>query len=387
MISILAYLSVAIITALFTKLSMSDKYSKKIRIVCMIIAIVLPSVFAGIRQGIGTDYDIHEAVFKQIDNHEPITEKKVPEIGYVLLNQIVSFLGGNFNVLLFVITLLSMLCIYQTCKFYKNKINVFIAMLAYMLLYYQMSFNFIRQMLAASIALYGTTYLAQGKKIKSLLWCIVAGCMHNTAFFYIPIILIYSFLTNERYRKWKNVAYVVCTVLVFTYPIFILPMLEVVEDWIPSLEYFFNYLAVDYEELGIGILRYPLLFILPTVLLFKDVKKEKAMLGYFEINMIGFILWLTSYVAKMEFYRFSYTFLISMIILMAYNWKQIQVHPISIGLSKIKNEKLKGIITYLEKHQVVIYRGSMLILLVFFWYYDYFYLGAHETVPYVTIFR
>lgn len=380
--SLLIYIGIIFLTVFCTTQSFKEKNSKKIKIFFMILAIIIPSVFAGIRYNIGTDYKIHEMVFNEIANGEEITKRA--ECGYVLLNKILAILGGNYNTLLFIITIISMTCVYLTLKQYKDKISAPIAMLAYMLLYYQMSYNLIRQIFAATIVLYATTFLYKNQKWKFVFGCILASTIHITASIYLIMLLGYSVLTKEKYQKFRIILYIILTLVVFTYPYIILPILNILQDKIPSLEYFFNYLKVEYKPIGIGILRYIILFIIPGILTYTKMKKDEIMLGYYHFSILGFILWLTSYISSRDFYRISYTILLSIIPLIGYYWKNATNIQIKF-LDKFQNGKLGKILRPIITQKEKLFKVAIILLLFFFWYYDFFYLKAHATVPYQTI--
>lgn len=379
--SIILYLSIIILTTLLTYFSTISQDKKK-SMIWSVCAIIIPSIFAALRYNIGTDYRIHEMVFLEVVQGLEVTKRA--EFGYVLLNQCVASFGGSYNILLFFISFISISCVYLSFYSFKDKISVPIAMLFYMFLYYQMSFNFIRQLLAASIALYATVLFIKNKKVLSVVLCMIAGTFHVTALIYIPVLFVYSFLTNKKYDNLKIVIYVTLIICVFSYPIFLTPILEYLQEIIPQLRYFFNYLAVEYKSIGIGLFRYILLFIIPGLLFYK--KTEKPFLFYFHISIIGFIMWLTSYVTKMEFYRISYTFLFVLPILLSYYWNNLEeLFPCIKIKYTFHNDNINKLVSWIYLKRYLLLQLFFINLLIFFWYYDYFYLGAHETVPYISI--
>ncbi len=374
MSSLVVYLTIISITVFFTIVALKSNEKKKIYFF-NVLSVLFPSVFAALRYNIGTDYQIHQQVFEEISQGIPISKRA--EIGYVLLNKVVAIVGGPYNVLLFLVALISIGCIYYTLYFFKNEICVPVAMLAYMLLYYQMSFNFIRQMLATSVALLATVVFLQKKKALSIIICCIAASFHITALIYIPVLLLYDFFSEQRYQHLRNWVYIALTLLVFLYPFILMPVLEQVQEWIPSLRYFINYLAVEYKPLGFGMFRYILLFIVPGVLFYKTM--VKTMRFYYNVSLLGFIMWLTSYVTQREFYRISYTYLIMIIILIGYFWKNSENVLQELNIKKSFTQ------TAIYKHRELIFKMLLLALMIFFWYYDYFYLKSHETVPYISI--
>lgn len=358
--SILLYLAIILFTTLFTALSTNKRLSKEVRFICMVLAILVPSIFAGLRYNTGTDYQIHKNVFEELKEGLDVT--KHTEIGYLLLNRIVLFLGGNYQILLFLISVITITCIYGTLVRYKEKISVPIGMLAFMLLYYQMSYNLIRQILAVSIMVYALKYLENRNILKYILSCIIASTIHSTALIFFILLPAYKYLTQDKYRKILFIIYICMTILVFTYPKILEPLLKNVKVS-SQIQYYLNYLKAEYQPIGIGIFRYILLFIIPGLLIYRYKKEDKNFLLWYNTSIIGFILWLTSYVSERHLYRISYNFLMLIILLIGAFWKETE-----------------------NKRYKIIYRAAILVIVLFFWYYDYFYLGANATVPYIFCF-
>lgn len=371
--SLFLYLLIILITTLLSFI-FEKTNKKRLHIILFIAILCVPSFFSAIRLNIGTDFVIHETVFNDILNNT-VVEKRA-EIGYILLNQIVIFMHGNYHILLFLVSFISFFFIFSTFYLAKEDISISFAMFSYMLLYYQMSFNYIRQLLAASIGVFACVlYLKKKKYVIPTIMCLVAASFHITALIYIPVLFLFPFLSSDKYRKKRCMLFIGLTILVFIYPIILMPILNWLQNVIPPLRYFVNYLAVDYKSIGFGFFRYPLLFILPGLCFYSHFKKQFKWI--FNIMIIGFILWLTSYVTKMEFYRIAHMYLMFIPLMYGYYWKNM------IFLSKyIPHIKMNN---WIYGHRNVLIKSSFIIMLFFFWYYDFFYLGAHETVPYQSI--
>lgn len=348
--------------------------NKRLQILLCVAIICIPSIFAAIRVNIGTDYAIHETVFNDVLNNSAV--EKRAELGYVLLNQLVVFIHGNYHTLLFFVSTLSFLFIFLTFYLMKEDISISFAMLAYMLLYYQMSFNYIRQLLAAAIGVFACVLYLKKKNFKiPIILCFIAASFHITALIYIPVLLLFSYMSSDKYKKSRTIFLISLAILVFIYPIILMPILNWLQNIIPPLRYFINYLAVEYKSIGFGFFRYPLLFIFPGLFFYNQFKVKFKWI--FNVMLIGFILWLTSYVTKMEFYRLAHMYLMFIPLMYGYYWKNIITFSKSIPLITINN--------WVYKHKILLIKSTFIILLFFFWYYDFFYLGAHETVPYQSI--
>lgn len=378
MSSMLIYAALIIITLLFSKLAYNEqnKYRKAIYFAMMII---IPSMFAALRYHVGTDYYIHETVFQNIIQNNEV--EKHAEIGYIILNQIVAFFNGSYNVVLFLVSAISISCISAAIYAFKDDINPTFALLCYFLLYYQMSLNYIRQLLAASIAIYALVLFIKNRKLLAISLVIIAASFHVTAILMLAIMLISSFLTNDKYNKLKVVIYVLGVIALFTYPLYLSSVLDYVEIYIPQLTYFFNYLEANYQGIGVGFIRYPLIFIICGLLFYRNSKNEFKL--FYHVALLGFCLWLTSYITVMEFYRIAHNLLLVLPLLLGYYYQNIdKLFPDYKWLNKISKFK---IVDFLLKHKQLIYRSSLVLFLLFFWIYDFFILGAHETIPYQWI--
>ena len=359
-----------LISLILTYFFSNEKNVKK-KIIWGCTIVVLLSLFASVREGIGTDYFSHQEIFDNLSNGVVVT--KHSEIGYLLLNGLIVLIGGNYHWVLFFVTTISVTCILFTFDHFKEDISITFAMFVYLLMFYQMSFNLIRQMLAISIALTAIVFINKNKFFSAFI-IVLSSFFHITTLILLPIILFPSFFYESKYDNKRLFMYILLLIIIFTYPLFLIPFLDWIQSKVPQLEYFINYLEVNYQSIGLGVLRYPLLLIFPCVFFYN--KMPNYIKICFNTMILGFILWLTSYVTVREFYRISYNLFYISPLLLGYVWKNLSSlnQNISCLISKVK-------------YKEYIFKIYIVILLLFFWYYDFFYLQAHETIPYLTIFH
>ena len=102
-----AYLIIiAISTALvYLSFKVEEKTDNKLLIfVSKAVAILFPAIIAGIRYDVGTDYKgVYEPLFEEILSGKQEFRLRSIEVGYILLNKLVIWLGGNFNFLMFLL--------------------------------------------------------------------------------------------------------------------------------------------------------------------------------------------------------------------------------------------------------------------------------------------
>lgn len=203
--SLLLYIFVfSISTFLFSKYRSRNWLWRRF---CIMAAIVIPSVFAGMRYRVGTDWDnyyfsmtiIRNTPFWELLSNTSIANA---EYGYKVLVKLLSYVGGNgfiFGMFAF-LTLLFMAD--ALIKEYKEK-NTTLAYFMFLFIYFGNSFNLMRQTLAAAIVFWGMKYLFSDKLANFIVVCLVAATIHMTALLAIPI----SILWNRKEKKAAKYSY------------------------------------------------------------------------------------------------------------------------------------------------------------------------------------
>lgn len=159
----------------------------------IIICIVafLPTIVSGLRYGIGTDY--HLTYVRYFDtcrtgNYYGNTYEYL----YYALNYIVSTLGGNVNIVLYISSVITFLCYIKGMLYYGQKISIGVSTLVFMLLSYNNSMNNVRQWVAVAIVFYGVRYCFEKKFTKYVFTIIAAAGFHVSAAFMLPMYFIVS---------------------------------------------------------------------------------------------------------------------------------------------------------------------------------------------------
>ena len=180
---------------------------KKKKIVLSIIILLL-SVLGGVRaSNIGTDVMVYgERWFNISVNTNSLSSLlkiiQTTDIGYVILNYIVSRFTDNFNVFLFVHQLIINILICTTIAKYCKNGNIILGLLFYYFVYYFRTYNLLRQAVALAIVLWSVRYLIENKKIKYIISILIAAQFHATAYFCILTLIIYMLLrSTNKYRK------------------------------------------------------------------------------------------------------------------------------------------------------------------------------------------
>lgn len=352
--SVLIYASIALITSLFSELSVKVK-NKWIRGFCLLLTLFIPSFFAGVRYGIGTDYFAYERIFNNLKcGYEVRTE-----FGYNLINYLIAKLGGNIQHVFFVVSLLTILFMYLSLYEYKDKISVGLGIFVFMLLYYQSSYNGVRQFLAVSLCLFSLKYIFRRKILKFLIMIILAASFHLPSIILLPMYFLYKIIGEKPRWVLQILYYIVLFLIVLNHEIIGLKFL----DLFPPLERYRIYLSNKGTfDLGFGIIALNLPYILPGLVFFNKLKQYDNRFTFFFICFnTGLILRFLGYFGNPYIHRISLYFLIVIVILVPYYFR-------------------------IRKDFALVINYCLILFIIFIWYYEYFFLGYHETIPYNWIF-
>ena len=358
--SAIFYFSVSLITSLFAELSVRS--NKRQRKVFACFSILVPAIFAGLRYGIGTDYFVtYQPYFDyltgtggmQLYNREKL------DIAYYALNMIVIKIGGNFQMVLFFASVITFYAFRKAVLVYKNRLSIGWATFVFMLMYYQASFNIIRQLMAATIILYAFHFLEEENLKKYIQWVIVAALFHKTAIVVLPFYFLSSMVTKRRYKILVLVFYVIFFVMVFNFDRF-----AWVVNLIDSSGYYVNYLRkVSVFRVSLGLLIRTVPYILAVFLMWKRIRKDRVLKVYLSSFLLGSILRLIVYMTQFDADRIALYFLMPQVVFIPY-------------LTKYYKKSWK------DFAGVAILLASTVLL----WYFDFIYMGRNATIPYQTIF-
>lgn len=151
-----------------------EKYS------CLFAYVFFSVIFfiSSFRYEVGSDYPGYKEIFEYDDPIEPL---------FALLIKAVKYIGGNYEVFVAIIFILSFglkLFVFRKLAFRKG---FYLSMMLFCSFYYiAYEMNAIRQGLAMSLTLLAVYYAYMRKKIKYITVCLLASFIHYTAFCFIP---------------------------------------------------------------------------------------------------------------------------------------------------------------------------------------------------------
>ena len=189
----------------------------KIYYILMISLLIYISAFRG---DFTSDYTGYEDIYFRFRNitFDAIIKRNLftyPEKGYLLFQYLINHIFHDV-IWLFIITSIIIVIsnVYQIRKYSPNL--MFGLILFVEAGTYYTSFNIMRHILAVSIVVMGSTYLYEKKPFKFFIFVIIAGLIHSSAFFMIPL---YFILHIKLYKKSIVIYPIIFAILVLAMPI------------------------------------------------------------------------------------------------------------------------------------------------------------------------
>ena len=178
------------------------------------ISVIQLTLLSGLRGlEVGTDtlsyYNIFIEISK-IDNIGLLFERR-EEIGYVLLNRVISLFGGNISVLL---TICAFITAYGLMRFLRdNTVNLrFSTYLLITFMFFFTSMNVVRQYMATAIGLNAITCVKKKKYLKGIMFILIGALFHKLAPLYLVIYFAYCASVNKQVRIIFYVSIGICLV-------------------------------------------------------------------------------------------------------------------------------------------------------------------------------
>ena len=355
---VLCILLVYILTTIFMK---TNRKSSKFSFLFLILAVLIPSILAGMRDlSVGTDVNVYVAKYYEFARHSnsifTFFNSYKLDVGYGGVTYLISKISYNVHIFLFFIELLIVFPVFISAYKLKNKIPMNLFCLIYMLTFYNMSFNIVRQSLAISFIILSFTYFITNENKKSLFYAIVAVLFHSTSIIFLIIPIIYKYL-NQKLKREKLIAILLVLVLI---PIF-----------------YSKILLFMINNVGIISSRY-------------SIYLEQLETSNFSAFQIGYriIIFLILILHSKELKNDNNNFYIAMsfanIIFYLLNNVVLYAGRISFYFSAVANLFGLGIIYYNIKapKKRIMYFLIIVSILVSYWYIQYIILKSGDTYPF-----
>ncbi len=182
------------------------------------LGILLPSILAGLRDvTVGTDTGGYVYYFQYISGLNYVTdlfgnaylERLHLELGYRLLNFLISRFTSDAHWMLGILAFLTILFVYEGARNYEDRYPVWLIMSSFLFIYFCNDLNVARQGLAVAIVFYAYRFLELKKYVKFIAISLIAMSMHSITGLAIPILLIVFVFLRDREFSFKRHAVIV----------------------------------------------------------------------------------------------------------------------------------------------------------------------------------
>lgn len=270
------------------------------------ILLVIVVLFAGLREGIGTDYNMYKSFY-----FNPLLKsaEKV-ETGFIVLLEISNKIFGDKYYLFFLLcSAITIIPIYYIFK--KNSKYPGLSLLFFFSFgFFTLSFNMIRQFIAITIMLYSINYIYKKSFWKFLISIIIACFFHLTSLILLPM----YFFANIKFSK-RRLMQIFLIILIFATFLFN-PIFNFVVSHIPQYSMYANYGGVD---AGIGTYLVDLIYLF--IIFFLIMNYEKLIKNRYDNICLNFgiisTIFIVLSVENVLFARLIYYFFIPVMIPLA----------------------------------------------------------------------
>lgn len=340
-------------------------FSKIWIVMSLILIALLPSILGGVRDySIGTDIRVYGNTWFYLARSSSnlfslLGAASASSIGalYATFNFVVSRFTDNPHWFYFWYCFAENLIVLIALRENRKLISITGGWATYLLLFYNLNFNMLRQGMALVILLLGFKYIREEKFLKFILVVLFAYLFHSTAIIALLVYIIYLIIAHKNNaNNWVQMSLIyICSI------IFILSFESIsqflLNAGILSARYAI-YLNSDNAATGRSYIFYLFIFIVCII----SVKSEKdTIFNFFEI--ITFICISFSILVKISY--------LSRVI----NYFSIYL---CFGIPYIFEKKSRVILNGITFRPLIMY-----ILLIGYWLIIYAFLGYQSTVPFI----
>lgn len=259
----------------------------------------------GLRYNVGSDYSAYVGIYNDLSLY-PRTELLI-----VYLIKFIQFIHGNSYIFIFLLSFFTITIFYKAIK--KQTIHFSQSIFYFIVFgYYAMCFNGARQMLAASICLYATTYINDKKMLKYIITIFIASLCHQTALVMLPV----YFICNKNF---SNKFYYIMYFLLLSVGLIYQPFLAFVTSMFPQYSAYFVKTTLTFWEPGLGtyvIGTFHLILIFICIIKRKElVNKNKYMNNYITLFLFSVPFFSLSFTNAL-IVRIAYYFSIYLILIL-----------------------------------------------------------------------
>jgi len=269
-------------------LSFVPQLAKYRRVMLWYVAALL-AVFAGLRVGVGFDYNMYNYMFGRMPTLQQIISEGYSnpfsniETGYFILNVIVRSMGFNLNVVLFIMAVSTLFVLVKAFKVY-SPYPALVLMLYVARFYFVRDMGQIRASLAAGIGLYAIQFLKDNKFGRFFSLVFAAFLFHRSS-----ILLLVLMVCHLIFKKGIPTKLII-GLLALAFLIGSLdlhPIIMMLEPIIP--DHYMLYLSADWLVFPLGLTN-PVLLMQILIIIGALIFRKQMKNPYFEVLFSGYII-------------------------------------------------------------------------------------------------
>lgn len=337
---------------------------KKIAVILIVLSLLIPALLAGLRDvTIGVDRLVYaDSLFYDVVKSSDFSHMESRwegwiETGYIWLNFFVSRLSSRIEFFYFVHAFIINTCVLISLKNMRMGKYVGLTYGIYLFLFFQPSFNSVRQSLAASLILLSLSFFLSKKNLLSLFFFLLAFFMHHSAILAVSFLGIYFF--SRRKESLKE--YIFIDLGVFFFLIFGGVIINVFAPYLNvEIGRYDSYFAKSADSISTFNMS---LFCLNMLLYVPVYKNWKTLVEYDKKNSI-LIVCVLGLVLFSQIGLFGGQF-IGRVVTYFY-WTLLLLIPQILNYGKKKNLSMFVFCSYS----------------VLYWWYYFIFLGFNQTYPY-----
>lgn len=351
-----------------------NKYALVLKKMCICLSFVPPVWLGGMRDlTIGTDvrvYGVYEFRFARMFEHFTMqlfasTEAGIDR-GYRLLNFLVSRFTDDIGWLLGTICLIIIVFVYLALAEYRKycspEISITFGMLVFYLLFYNETYNLLRQSLALAIVLYATRFIWERKWKQFVIAIFAAMAFHVTAMIGFILYPLYVYIVVKRKRKIVYILSICAAGGFFVLPYIINWILRL---GILSAKYMRYILSGGIGEISVNqlIIRIPFIIIMFLMVKRGNTEEVKNKYAFLAVMLVLDLFFAELRSTNPTLYRISLYF----------SWLKVFAYA---EIVEKNNIRIKG-----QKFNCV--QIGVALFLVLLWIYQIAIQGNGETYPYI----
>lgn len=334
-------------------------------VILLILIALLPSILGGVRDySIGTDIRVYGNTWFYLARSSSnlfslLGTASASSIGalYAIFNFVVSRFTNNPHWFYFWYCFVENIIVLIALRENRKLISITSGWATYLLLFYNLNFNMLRQGMALVILLLGFKYVREEKFLRFLLVVLFAYLFHSTAIIALLVYIVYLITAHKNNtNNWIQMIliYICSTVFILSF--------ESISQFLLNAGLLSTRYAIYLNSDNVATGRSYIFYLFIFIVCILSVKSEKdTIFNFFEI--ITFICIAFSILVKI-----SYLFRVI-------NYFSIYL---CFGIPYVFEKKSRIVLNGINFRPLIMY-----IFLIGYWLIIYVFLGYHSTVPFI----